>query len=1014
MTNPTTAQNIFKAIHEGKWLSIEYKNREENITRYWIAIRQIDVRFRSLRVEGLHLGDHTVASLYIYVDSILSSAIVEGSYYEVQRALVADLDEHPEKYEPLFGRTANLKILNYLIDCNRLDTQPYQCDYSLISRLDQDMLTGKNCFLTEEQFSAIINKFQDEALDRRAQTNYKLRQLCMNVLSIPVRGTKKGNRQEALYVLAYRRLFLDVKKRMLKPAEEITICREFTIDGERQSIRRVLEPCDFPLLDEFEKNQEEIKDRITESGRLAGGVDDRPYIIALASDVKVDLNAEYGAIVKMFEEDSVTEPVKAFFGKMTGRPIRRKDYPLALLKRQANLDQLLAIHNAVKYPVTYVQGPPGTGKSYTIVNTIVTAFFNEKTVLLSSYNNHPLDTVVENLKSIEYHHGKMIPFPVLRLGNEKVVSETLKEVRSLYEQVKGLNVYESTLDRNRGDKIQRTQQLTALLKKHEEILALREQKESIESMLKVNHHLTFQADLQGRQLWAVEQRLRSIGEVTDEEALSLLTDDEQSFRTYLNFTSVKYIKRLGEPKNEDLLEILYMEEEKARLEAFQAYISKPENMKKLLRIFPVVATTCISAHRLGEPEPCFDMTVIDEASQCNLALSLIPILRGKNLMLVGDPQQLSPVILLDAKDNEILRKRYLVSEEYDYRKNSIYKTFLACDAVSDEILLRNHYRCDRRIISFNNVKYYNNRLNIASRAQSPKPLVMVDVGENHTDFKNTAPREAGEIVEYVKQHRDKEIGIITPFANQKEYIGQLLAENHLDHAACGTVHAFQGDEKDVILFSLALTDRTTDRTYQWLKNNQELINVATSRAKEQLVILGSCKNLERLHREGERDDVYELVEYVKTNGQYQVTPQTPASRALGIKPYSTETEEEFLTSLNFALDNVLNNGRRCSVKKEVAISQVFQENITDSGLFYTGRFDFVIYEYQYGGRQMPILAVELDGKEHMTRDAVKKRDEQKKRICREHGFELIRVENSYARRYYYIKQILESYFRGVR
>lgn len=1014
MTKSTTAQNIFRSIHEGKWLSIEYKNKEENITRYWIAIHQIDMRYKGLRVEGFHLGDHTVMSLYIYVDSILSSAVVEGSYYEAPRALVEDLDGHPEKYEPLFGHAANLKILNYLVDCNRLDTQPYQCDYSLVSCLDKDRLSKNGCFLTEEQFSAIVSRFQEEAADKRAQTNYRLKQLCMNVLSVPVRGTKRGNGQESLYVLAYRRLYLDVKKRMLKPAEDITICREFTIDGEKQSIRKFLEPCDFSLLDEFEKNQEEIKDRITESNREINGVDDRPYIIALASDVKVDLNTEYGAILKMFEEDAVTEPVKAFFGKMTGRPVRKKDYPLALLKRQANLDQLLAIHNAMKYPITYVQGPPGTGKSYTIVNTIVTAFFNEKTVLLSSYNNHPLDTVVESLKTIEYHSGKMIPFPVLRLGNEKVTKKSLKEIRELYENAKKWNVYESTLDKNRGDKIQRTQQLTALLKKHEEILALREQKESIESLLKVNRHLTFQTDLQGRQLAAVEKRLREIGRVTDEEALSLLTDDEQSFRTYLNFTSVKYIKRLGEPKNEELLKIIYMDEEKAKLEAFNAYLSKTENVKKLLRIFPVVATTCISAHRLGGPEACFDMTIIDEASQCNLALSLVPILRGKNLMLVGDPQQLSPVILLDAKDNEALRKRYLVSEEYDYRKNSIYKTFLACDAVSDEILLRHHYRCDRRIINFNNIKYYNSRLNIESRTQSPTPLLMVDVGENHSDFKNTSPREAEEIVEYVKHHRDKEIGIITPFANQKEYIGQLLKENDLEHATCGTVHAFQGDEKDVILFSLALTDRTTDRTYQWLKNNQELINVATSRAKEQLVILGSGKNLERLHREGERDDVYELVEYVKTNGQYRVTPQTPASRALGIRPYSTETEEEFLKSLNLALDNVLNNNGRCSVKKEVAISQVFQENITDSGLFYTGRFDFVIYEHQYGGRQMPILAVELDGKEHMTQESVRKRDEQKKKICREHGFELIRVENSYARRYYYIKQILESYFKGVR
>lgn len=1007
-------QSIFKAVHEGKWLSVEYRNKEEKITRYWLAVQGIDMRYKSLRVEGFHLGDYTVAPLWVYVDSILSAVIVEGSYYTVNRSLVEEMDAHPEKFEPLFGTLANLKVLNYLIDCNRLDVQPYQCDYSLVSHLDGDKITKDGYYLNDIQFSQIIKKFQDEALERQARTNYRLRQLCMNVLSIPVRGTRTKDGGEALYVLAYRRLFLDVKARMLKPAKEITVCREFTVNGERQSIRKFLEPCDFGLLGDFEKNREEIKDRVTQSGRLTHGVDDRPYLIALASDIKVDLHTEYGAILKMFEENRPTDPVKAFFGKMTGRPVRRKDYPIALLKKQANLDQLLAIHNAVKYPLTYVQGPPGTGKSYTIVNTIVTAFFNEKTVLLSSYNNHPIDTVVDHLKTMEYRQGKNIPFPVLRLGNGAVVAQSLLQIGLLYEQVKDVHVYEGTLGRNRDDKIVRTRQLTSLLKKHEEILALRERKESIESLLKSNRHLTFQADLQGRQLEAVKKRLSDIGEVTEEEALRLLTDDAASFRTYLYFASVKYIKRLGEPKNEDLLKILRMKDEKQKLEEFDSWMGKAGNMKRLLRIFPVVATTCISAHKLGRPEPYFDMVVLDEASQCNLALSLVPIIRGKNLMLVGDPQQLSPVILLDPKDNEVLRRRYLVSEEYDYRKNSVYKTFLACDAVSDEILLRHHYRCDKRIIQFNNVKYYNNRLDVASKVQSDRPLLMVDVGENRTDCKNTSPREAAEIAAYIRRHPDKQIGIITPFANQKACIRQVLEEKGLRGATCGTVHAFQGDEKDVILFSLALTDQTSKRTYDWLKNNQELINVATSRAREQLVVLGSGRELERLHCDGERDDVYELVNYVRTNGQCHVTSEAATSRALGIKPYSRETEEAFLVSLNHALDNVLNNGRRCFVKKEVALSQVFQENIPDDRLFYGGRFDIVIYEHQYGGRQTPILAVELDGKEHMAREAVKKRDEQKKRICRAHGFELIRVENSYARRYYYIKQILESYFTGVR
>lgn len=859
-----TAQYIFKAVHEGKWLSIEYKNKKDEITNYWIAVHGIDVKRKALRVEGFHLTMHTIREYdCIYLDSILSSAVVEASTYKIEQGLVEDIERSPEKYEPLFGQAVNLKILNYLIDCNRLDTEAYECDYSLIRHLDGASFRYGEYPLSKEQFSQFVHQFQKESTSSEKKKIWQYRQLAMNELSILVNG--RSAQREALYVLAYRKLYLDVKRRVLEPDTDITICREFTVNGERESIRKYMDPADYDLLEDFESNKELVKDRITRYNSLKQGVDDRPYIIALARNVKVDLNKEYEAVAKSLEEGKETYPIKAFFGKLTGKPVRRKDYPLALLERRANLDQLLAIHNAIKYPVTYVQGPPGTGKTHTIINSIVTAFFNEKTVLLASYNNHPIDTVVEKLRSIPYG-----------------------------------------------------------------------------------------------------------------------------------------------------ADVLFIDDEDEKVKAFHEYLGKTENVKKFLRIFPVVATSCISSHRIGSPRPYFDITIMDEASQCSTAVSLLPVIRGENLLLVGDPQQLNPVILLDRKDNEILKQRYRIPPEYDYVENSVYKTFLANDAVSEEILLRHHYRCCKSIIEFNNVKYYNSRLKIESSVKADHPLVYVDVKGNEAGLKNTAPREAEEILKFIQDNRDKKIGIITPFANQKECIGQMLKDNKIDDVSCGTVHAFQGDEKDIILFSTALTDQTSEKTYHWLCNNRELFNVATSRAREKLVLFSSTKNLQRLHDDSQRDDMYELARYVSSNGQCRVTPDEVHSRALGIKPYSTQTEEDFLVSLNHALGNILNNNRKCAVRREVAISQVFQDNTTGDGLFYNGRFDFVIYEREYGGREMPILAIELDGKEHQEEELVRQRDRQKANICRQHGFELIRVENSYARRYYFIKEILEEYFRKLR
>ncbi len=1007
------ARDIFRAIHEGKWLSIEYRNKDDQITKYWIGIRDLNSIKRTLSVDGLHLGQYTVAELdHIRIEGILSSRVIEGSYCPVNRELVQDIYENPKRYAALFEHTANLKILTYLEMCSRMDTVPYVSDFALIRYMDREQMQGERYALSEEQFQTIVRNFQYHA-DKTEQTGGALhiRQLAMNVLSV---HTARG-----LYVMAYRKLHLDVKHRELKPDEEITICTEFTLDGTQQSIRRFLDAEEYELLEHFERNQEKIKDCILR--RLPGrgeAIDDMPYIIGLGMDIPLDLHKEYGSIMKLYQKGEVPVPLKAFFGDLLERPRKTGAYPIALIHPRINMDQLLAIHNAMKYPVAYIQGPPGTGKTNTIINTIVTAFFNERTVLFASYNNHPINGVYEKLSQMQYR-GKTIPFPILRLGNHDKVKEALVTIGTLYNSVKNVKVFEGTLDRNKDDRKKRARRLSELLKRYEELLDLKERQETMERLVDYERKngfsaqmLPFEADLSGRQRRQLEKKMAQAGTVSEEEAIALLDDDTEELKKYLYYTSARYIQKINSPRNAGLREILEMEDEEKRVDAFSKYLSKKENIARLQKIFPVIATTCISAHRLGEPEPMFDMVIMDEASQCNTAVSLVPVVRGESLMLVGDPQQLNPVILLSEAVNEKLKKRYSVADEYDYRKNSIYKTYLACDAVSDEILLHNHYRCHKSIIEFNNRKYYNSKLKIKSESMGDEPLSYVDMTDAFTNYKNTAPAEAREIARYAAEHPDKSIGVITPFVNQKKLIEEELKSAGVTGVTCGTVHAFQGDEKDVVLFSTAITDQTQAGTYEWLKNNKELINVATSRAKEQLILLSSVRNLERLHTSEGEDDLYELAAYVRSNGRTTVTPKQANSRALGVKPYSSATEEAFLKNLTHALENIWMTQSRYAVHKEVPISHVFSENETGSDLFYNGRFDFVVYEKQ-GGQELPILAIELDGKEHFEDEVVKKRDKKKNEICKAHDLQIIRVENSYARRYNHMKEILLNYFSTI-
>ncbi len=1008
----SVCKEIFRAIHEGKWLKIEYRNKSGDITNYWIGIKSIDVGKRMMLVDGLHLGFYTLEELRIYIDSIQTAIIIDGTYCPVNKSLVNDIAEYPDKYKSLFDSVANLKILNYLELCNKLDTVPYFTEYELIKFLDRDSFNGGEYILRRDQFAEIVKNFSiiADKKKRYSQTgNIHIKQLAINVLSI---NTKKG-----LYPLAYRKLNLHVKEAKMVPAESVTICTEFLIDGtKKESIRKYLDADDYNLLDDFEINQERIKNAITEYTAGKSIVDDMPYVIGIGRDIIIDLHTEYQGIIKMYEDNTVTFPIKAFFGDLLEKPRRIKSYPIALVDNKINLDQLLSINKAMRYPTAYIQGPPGTGKTNTIINTIVTAFFNEKTVLFASYNNHPINSVFDKLRSLKYN-DRTIPFPVLRLGNTEKVKEALQYIRELYERVESISVFDKTLDKRKDDRKERAKRLSELLKVYEDYIELNERKETINRLIEYQAGkatsaalFPFELDLQGRQIKQIDEEISKSPKVTEEDALRLMDRNEAEFLQYLYYVSAKYVKRLGEEKYSDLRAIINNPNTDEAALALNKYISDSDNVRKLQRIFPVIITTCISAHRIGKAEPLFDMTIIDEASQCNTAMTLVPIIRGENLMLVGDPQQLNPVILLDDFTNRRLMKEYSVPEEYNYRLNSIYKVYLACDSVSDEILLHNHYRCDPRIIGFNNKKYYNSLLKLKAEAKEADPLVYVAVDNKEQVTKNTSMAEVNSIVEYIKANKDKNIGIITPFVNQKELINNALQEQGIDNVTCGTVHSFQGDEKDVVLFSTAIGASTQAGTYEWLKSNRELINVATSRAKNKLIVLADPTNIERLHSQNEQDDdLYELVQYVKGEGKTVVTPKVTNSRALGVKPFSTETETAFLQNLTHALENIWLTQSKYVIHKEVAISQVFQDNIGYEGLFYTGRFDFVVYE-KNKNQEIPLLAIELDGKEHLEDEVVRRRDAQKNKICAEHDLQLIRVENTYARRYNYIKSILMSYF----
>ncbi|MFM7854058.1 MAG: DEAD/DEAH box helicase, partial [Flammeovirgaceae bacterium] len=269
----------------------------------------------------------------------------------------------------------------------------------------------------------------------------------------------------------------------------------------------------------------------------------------------------------------------------------------------------------------------------------------------------------------------------------------------------------------------------------------------------------------------------------------------------------------------------------------------------------------------------FDLLAIDEAGQCDIATSLIPISKCRNMVLIGDTNQLKPIVVFEEKKNQELRSQFRIDEMYDYYHHSILSTYKRIDNISRDILLSYHYRCGTKIIRYSNMRFYENKLNL-SKIKNLGEVKLIDVNNANQKGKNSAVEEAQEIIKYIHDNQLSDVFILTPFRNQETVINYYLKdakekgliENSI---SCGTIHKVQGRENQAIILSTAISRNTTSRTYDWVKNNSQLINVGVTRAKHKLVVVTDQTAIGILSRKD--DDLYALIEYVQKNGAVEIS-----------------------------------------------------------------------------------------------------------------------------------------------
>ena len=283
---------------------------------------------------------------------------------------------------------------------------------------------------------------------------------------------------------------------------------------------------------------------------------------------------------------------------------------------------------------------------------------------------------------------------------------------------------------------------------------------------------------------------------------------------------------------------------------------------KFSQYLPCWAVTALSAKgKVPFQAGMFDIVVFDEASQCDIASALPLLFRSKRAVIIGDPKQLSHITSISKQQDMQLLSKYNIGFQWSYSGASLFD--LAQGKADNEniIHLRDHHRSHEDIIEYSNREFYDGHLRIATRYDRLKIPINEKPGIRWKNVvgKTIKPQTGGvynviEAEAIVKEIRNLiydakykgTIGVVTPFRLQADLIRNTIAKEAalqdllmFDHDfLADTVNKFQGDERDIILFSPVISQGVQNNAIMFFQKTGNLFNVALTRARAMLIVIG--------------------------------------------------------------------------------------------------------------------------------------------------------------------------------
>lgn len=765
------------------------------------------------------------------------------------------------------------------------------------------------------------------------------------------------------------------------------------------------------------------------------------YLKKIAESIGLKTEEGHNILAKNYSSIRFIPETSILSNYLNGKQPTKNDHasPIEIFPFGFNLSQKKGVDQAFAIPLSVIEGPPGTGKTQTILNIIANAVMNNQTVAVVSSNNPAIKNVFEKLEA------NNVSFIAAMLGSGK----NKKEFLSSQSEIPDLSSF-----RIENEKEQILKRSNAILfVELSEKLAMKNElalfKLEIDKIKTEYQHFTngvflpleirFKKNISSDQLLSLWMKLDDYEQsakkftwwrklvfpflygIRDrnfytlvyqemiiivqskyyEVKISELETTRKSFEDALrNFSFNDKMKEYIEVSMQLFKNALYKKyKEKERPEYTDAdlYFKSAE----FITDYPVIMSTTYSLQKSLAENVVYDYVIVDEASQVDLATGVLALSCAKRAVIVGDLKQLPNVVdSKTAEQTDFIFSGYEIPEAYRYSSHSLLSSITEVFPDIPKTLLREHYRCHPQIIDFCNRKFYNDELIILSEGQKEKEPLLVyrTVAGNHARERMNQ-RQIDVITQEIIPHQKLEnvnLGIVTPYRNQTTALQSIF---HGTDVKADTVDKFQGRENDVIILS------TVDNEISEFTDNPNRLNVAVSRAKNQLILLVNGNDTEN------DTNISDLIRYIEYNNFTVMHSQLHSIFDYLYKGYE-EKKRAFLSQQKkksvFDSENLM-----YILIKDVLSEQQFSkydvilhfplrnlildfENLTPEeeryAKHYSTHLDFVIFN-KLG--KNPVLAIEVDGYEYHRKESRQgERDVLKNDILEKYGIPLVRFSTT--------------------